>query len=573
VWLVLSLIAVAVLISAGAVATMYLAVSRPVTVPRQSTLVVGLRGDLPEVAPGGLTGLLTDVPTLRDMIAAIRRAKTDSRVTGLLLTADSAPGFWGKTQELRDAVLDFKASGKPTVAYLDYGGDREYYLATACDQIYLLPTSGVALDGLASYDLFLRGSLDKLGVFPDLVHIGDYKTAINLFTEKGYTPAHREMTHSLNHDAFEQLVEAIAKARRKSPEEVRALIDEGPFLATEALELGLVDGLAYPDELTQKAKIKSDEDHSIDAATYRRNLAATGLGRNRIAVLNISGTITGGQGDGADGGGSTGSDTIARSLRRIRKDRAIKAVVVRIDSPGGSSIASDLIWRELELTKKEKPLVASMSDFAASGGYYVAMPASTIVAQPGTLTGSIGIYTGKFVWGAMAEKAGAAVDGVSEGRFAGMNSPVRPYTGEEREKVQEDIRAFYDNFVAKVAAARKLPKERVEELAQGRVWTGRQAKERGLVDELGGFDRALVVAKQLAKLDPEREVEIVTYPPRRGWYESITRPFGTTSQVRELVVGSVLTEEEVRTVRALSLRARLFRRGEPLALMPFVLQR
>jgi protease-4 len=574
VWLVLFLIGFAVLVSVGTMATLYLAMARPVPVPREATLLLPLRGGLPETPPGGVSGLLTEVTTLRDVTSALRRAKSDDRVTSLLVVADNAPAFWGQAQELRDAILEFRASGKPTVGYLNYGGDREYYIASACEQIFLLPTSTLALDGVASYDIFLRGTLDKIGTYPDLVHIGDYKTAVNLFTEKGYTPAHREMAESLNGDAFEQLVEAIASSRHKTPDDVRALIDEGPFVAAEALTLGLVDGLAYPDELPQKAKVKADDDHLLEADDYGRNLGAgLSVGRPRIAVLHVAGTIAGGSGgEGADGP-VAGSDTIAKSLKRIRKDASIKAVVLRIDSPGGSSIASDLIWRELTITRQVKPVVASMADFAASGGYYVATAAPTIVAQPGTLTGSIGIYTGKFVVGGTLEKLGASIDGVSRGRFADMNSPTRPYTDEERQKIVEDIQVFYDGFVSKVAEARKLTRERVQEIAQGRVWTGRQAKDLGLVDELGGLDRAVALAKQAAKIDASREVELVAFPPPKGLLESLARPFGASASMRREALGLLLSDEEARALHALSAHVRLFRRGEPLALMPYVFQR
>jgi protease-4 len=541
-------------------------------VPRQATLFLPIRGDLPEMPPDGIPGLFEDPTTLRDVITAIKRGKTDSRVTSLLVVADSAPQFWGKAQELHDAIADFAAGGKPTVAYISHGGDKEYFIAAACKKIYLLPTSTLALDGLATYDIFLRGTLDKIGTYPDLLHIGDYKTAVNQFTETGYTPAHREMSASLNAEAFDQLVQTIARSRGKSVDEVRALIDEGPFLAKDALDRGLVDGLAYPDELPSKAAgVKIDDDHALDAGAYSRSIAG-GSRRARLAVLHISGTITGGaSGDGGDGA-TAGAETISRSLRRIRKDSSIKAVVVRIDSPGGSSIASDLIWRELMLTKKDRPLVASMSDLAASGGYYVAVPASTIVAQPGTLTGSIGIFSGKFVVGGTLDKIGARIDGVSQGRFAQLESPVRAFSEEERQKLLHDMQAFYDTFVGKVADARKLTRERVHEIAQGRVWTGRQAKDLGLVDELGGLDHAIAIAKKQAGIDEGQDVDIVTYPPRKGLYESIARPFSAMSELRHEALTMLLTDEEARMVRALTSRVRLFRPGEPLALMPYVFQ-
>lgn len=573
-WIVLLLIGFAVLFSAAAMGTLYLATARPAPVPRESTLVLALRGSLPETPERGLGFLTRTRPTLRETVAAIRRAGDDDRVTGLLVVTDSAPSFWAQSQELRDAILEFRASKKPTVAYITYGGDAEYYVATACEKIYVLPTSGVALDGLAWYELFLRGTFDKIGAVPDMVRVGQYKTAVNLFTEKGFTEPHREMVQSLNEDAFGQLVGEIAEARGKTPEQVRELIDEGPFLADEALRLGLVDGIAYPDELETLAKVKVSKPNIVEPKDLV-TAASSGFRsrRPRVAVLNITGTIAGGQsGEGADGSQVAGAASLVDSLQRIRGDTSLKALVVRIDSPGGSSVASDLVWRELMLTKQKMPLVVSMGDLAASGGYYVATPASKIVAQPGTLTGSIGIYTGKFAIGGTLEKLGAAIDGVSQGRFADMNSPVRPFSDEERERVQEQIQAFYDHFVGLVADSRKLPRERVEELAQGRVWTGRQAKERGLVDELGGFDRALALAKEEAKIDADADVELVNYPPPRGLYDTLLHPFGGAA-VRQQVLGAFLSEEEQRALSALTVPMRLFKRGEPLALMPYVVIR
>ncbi len=572
VWIVFFLIGFALLVSAGAMATLYLAVARPVPVPSGSTLVLTLQGSLPETPPRSFGFLGGSTPTLRDTVAAIRRARTDARIKGLLIVTDAAPAFWAQAQELRDAILDFRASKKPAVAYLTYGGDAEYYVATACEKIFVLPTSSVALDGLTWYELFLRGTFDKLGVVPDMLHVGQYKTAVNLFTEKGFTDSHREMAKSLNDEAFAQLVEGIASARGKTPAEVRALIDEGPFLADEAVRVGLVDGLAYPDELESLAGVKVTEPDIIDPGQYMK--PAAGFGRRaRVAVLHINGTIAGGRsGEGADGSQVAGAASIVDSLQRIRKDSSLKALVVRIDSPGGSTIASDLIWRELTITKKKLPLVVSMGDLAASGGYYVATPAATIVAQPGTLTGSIGIYTGKFAIGGALEKVGAAVDGVSQGRMAEMNSPVRPFSDEERERMQEQIQAFYDHFVGLVAESRNLSRERVEELAQGRVWTGRQAKDRGLVDELGGFDRALALAKKAAGMDEDAEVELVNYPPPRGFYESLLHPFGS-AEARRQVLSAFLSDEEQRVLSAVTVPMRLFKRGEPLALLPFAVIR
>ena len=367
--------------------------------------------------------------------------------------------------------------------------------------------------------MFLKGTLDKIGTQADFEKIGDYKTAPNQLTQTTFTPAHREMTESLTRDLYEQLVRGIAEARKKTVEEVRALIDEGPLLADQALGAGLVDTLAYEDQLDDHGAVSKSG--AVEGERYNRARGSLpGRGAPRVAVVYISGVINSGDG-GFDplNGEVSGSTQLVKAIRAARADDAVRAIVVRIDSPGGSSIASDVIWRELTVTKNEKPdrpIVASMSDLAASGGYYVAMAAPQIVAQPATLTGSIGIYGGKFVTGGTFEKMGANIEAVTVGRNAGLESPERPFNESERRKLREQISSFYKGFVEKVAASRKMPVARVEQLAQGRVWTGAQARAHGLVDALGGLERAIALAKERAGISPETAVEVVTYPPRQN---------------------------------------------------------
>ena len=570
--LVLGLILVAVLVSAVGMTAAFLLVGAEPTVPSQSTVVLRLRGDLPEVEQLGVFGpFLPRRTTVRTVVESLRMAKVDRRVKSLLVVPSATPTLWAKTQEVRDAILDFKRSGKRAVAFLEFGGDQEYYVATACDRIYLMPTSPLDVKGLASYDIFLRGTLDKVGAYPDFLHVGDYKTAINVFTETGYTPAHREMAESLNRDTFEQLVRGVAEGRKKSEADVRRLIDEGPFLPEEALRNGLVDELAYADEVAAQARLATDDAHTVEADTYAEvSPRRLGLGRGpRIAVIYVVGTIVSGRSSATTEGEVAGSDTIAAFIRKARTDGAVKAIVVRIDSGGGSAVASDVIWRELTLARAKKPVVASMSDAAASGGYWVAMASHAIVAQPGTLTGSIGIFAGKIVTGGTLEKLGARIEGVSNGRLAEMGSPVRPFNEAERAKLTEQLQAYYDQFVERVAEARRSTPEQIDAIAQGRVWTGRQAKELGLVDELGGLDHAVALAKQRAKIPAASEVELVVYPPRKSFYELVSAPFAEENTIRGWLGGLLLSPEE-RAAVALAGQVRRFRRGEPLALMPYV---
>jgi protease-4 len=571
-WLVLSLIALAIGVSVAGVLVTSALMTRGPMVPSSTTLVLRFTGDLDEIEGSTLLDqLIVAPPTVRAVVDALRRAKSDPRVKGLVVTPSGGSPFWAKSQEIRDAVADFRSSGKKAIAFLEFGGDQEYYLATACDRIVLLPTSVLDLKGVASYEVFLRGALDKIGMYPDLLHIGDYKTAINTFTEKTFTPAHREMAESLNGDTLDELVHAIAQARKKTEDEVRTLIDQGPFLPEDALRTGLVDDLAYRDEVEEQAGF--DDFESTELEDYVRAVG-TGFSLHRgakLALIYAAGTIASGDSDGGSEGSYAGSDTLVDYIEQARDDDTVKAIVLRVDSPGGSSIASDVIWRALMLAREEKPLIVSMSDLAASGGYYIAMPGHVIVAQPGTLTGSIGIFAGKFVTGGTFKKLGASVESVSEGKFADMNSPARPFSPEERKKVEEQMQAFYDQFIEKAAQARRSTPEKIDAIAQGRVWTGRQAKDLGLVDELGGLTRAMAIAKERAKIPAGQDVEVVVFPPRKSFFEALSRPLGQTDQTAAAV--HMLSPTERRVFAQLAAPFRLLRRAEPLALMPYVFVR
>lgn len=558
--------------------------SRGPSVPSNALLVLEVGGDLAETAPNDVVSYFQGPrnPTVRTFIDTLHKAKADSRVQAVLLkpTGFSSP-YWGKVQELRDAVADFRSSGKPVYAYLEYADDRNYYLATAADRIILMPSATLDLKGIATYALFLRGTFDKIGVVPDMHHIGAYKTAVNQYTEKTYTPTHKEMDESLNRDLFEQIVTGVAQARKKTDAEVRALIDDGPFLAEEAVKAGLVDELVYEDQATETLKQNGGRTlATVDGALYARTPATSlGLGKGpRIAVIYASGAIVDGTG-GFDplNGETLGSDSLRDAIRAARKDPSVKAIVLRVDSPGGSATASDAIWHELVVARDEKPdrpLIVSMSDLAASGGYYIAMPGQVIVAQPATLTGSIGIFGGKLVTGGVYEKLGAHIESTSIGRNAEMFSPVRPFNESELAKVEAQLSSFYRGFVAKAAQSRKMTTVQLEALAQGRVWTGQQARANGLVDELGGLDRAVAIAKERAKIDPKASVELVSYPRAKGFVELLSERFGGNSEAAvSQWLAANLSADELAAVRAVRGVTGLYRRGEALALMPFVFVR
>jgi protease-4 len=572
---VVTILLLAILVSVAAMVVLMLAMGREPAVPGNAYLVLRVEGDLTDASSDTLFEPLLGARRngTRAIVENLKKAKADQRITGVIVRPSGlTSAYWARLQEVRDAIADFKSSGKPVVAHLEYGGDREYFVASACDKVFLLPTSPLDISGFASYELFLRGTLDKIGAYPDFVHIGDFKTAPNQFTEKTFTPAHREMAESLNRDLFEQFVQAVAAGRKKTPDQVRQLVDDGPFLAEDAVRLGLVDDLAYDDQIDAKVRpgaragtrLKDDEYAKVRAASV--GLA----GRSRIAVINAYGVINSGR-SGIDplNGAVVGSDTLVEYIRKARKDRSIKAIVLHVDSPGGSTVASDVIWRELVQASTgpgARPLVVSMSDLAASGGYYIAIAAPVIVAEPGTLTGSIGIFGGKIVTGGTYGKLGMNIEAVSIGKHAEMNSPVRPYSEADRAKLDEQLRAFYDQFIEKVAAARRKKPEEIDAIAQGRVWTGRQAKNLGLVDELGGLDKAVAIAKERAKIPAGEHVDLVVYPPRRSIYDLLTTFSGMDERAQ---VAALLGASDRRAIGALTAPVRLFRRGEPLAMMPF----
>ncbi len=577
---VLLFITVAVMVSMTGVVLMYFAFSRGPRVPQAATLVLRPGGEIGEVTPNDVFGqvLGRSTQTVRGFVEGLERARRDPRIrTVLLLPSSLSLPYWAKVQELRDAITNFRKSGKKVVAFLEYGGDREYYLASAADKVFLLPTSSLDLTGVASYEIFLRGALDKVDAYPDFLHVGEYKTAVNQMTEKGYTPQHREMSESLNRDMYDQLVRGIAEARKKSEQEVRALIDRGPFIAGEAVREGLVDELAYEDQLDDKVPELREGTRAlrrVEGRDYQRTRGSFGLRpRSRIAVIYAVGTIASGE-SAYDplNGAILGSDSLVKQIREARDDASVRAIILRVDSPGGSSVASDVIWRELMITRDQKPsrpLIASMSDLAASGGYYISMPAQVIVAQPATLTGSIGVYMGKFALEGTLAKVGVSTGTVTDGANAEIYSPFTPFSPAHRARLQSHIEDFYDTFVKKAAESRKTSREKIHEVAQGRVWTGRQARERGLVDALGGLDEAVRIAKERARIPAGDEVELVAYPSRRSLFETLTNQLAGGASVWS----ALGLDSEQRAVGALTAPARLFRRGEPLALMPFAFVR
>ncbi|MEU7882119.1 signal peptide peptidase SppA [Microbispora bryophytorum] len=467
-----------------------------------------------------VTALLSMRKTrLAEVLSGLRRARKDPRVTALIVRIGGNPLGLGTVQELRTAVIKLRAAGKRTVAFAETFGEFgagtvPYYLASAFERVYLQPSGDVGLTGVALEQRFLRDALAKAGVEYQVGQRHEYKTAANTFTQNHMTDAHRESAGRIAESVTEQVVAGVAEGRGLDPKRVRELIDQGPFIGSEAVEAGLVDELKYRDEVY--AETVDDGAHLLYVSRYAKSALSGRLphpGAATVALVHGSGMIRLGRSGRSPlgGGGAMGSDTICAALRSARRDEKVKAIVFRVDSPGGSYVASDAIWREVVLARRAgKPVIVSMGDVAASGGYFVSMAADVIVAQPGTLTGSIGVFGGKPVVGELLGKLGVVTESVAEGANAGMFSPSTAFSEDQWERVNAWLDRIYDDFVGKVAQGRDLTKDRAHELARGRVWTGADARAAGLADELGGLEDALSLARRRAGLPDDTPVR--TYP-------------------------------------------------------------
>ncbi len=461
---------------------------------------------------------------LRDVLDGLRRGRTDPKVKALIAKVGGQRVGLAMAQELHEAVRAFRDAGKLTIAWAESFGEVSrgtvpYYLATAFERIYLQPSGDLALTGVSMEEPFFNEALGKIGVTPRFAKRHEFKTAANTFMERGYTAEHQEMSGRLVASASAQLVSGIAAGRGLPEERVRELIDRAPLLGTEALEAGLVDKLVYRDEVYAELRAAAGADARLRyVSRYKR---AQSLAKRMpkpqadgIALIQGHGAIRlGRSGRGAlpGQGSSIGSETISAAFRSAVKDPKVKAIVFRVDSPGGSYVASDTIWREVVLARKAgKQVIVSMGNVAASGGYFVAAPADVILAQPGTLTGSIGVVVGKPVVGELLERLGVGLGSVEEGAHARMYAPTRDFTEDEWARVNTFLDRVYDDFVGKVADGRGLSRERVDELARGRVWTGADAHERGLVDELGGISLAIDTARRRCRLPDDAPVRV--YP-------------------------------------------------------------
>ncbi len=599
------------------------------SVEEGSVLVLEIGGTLPEQPapeepfPGLGGGSST---SMLELDSALRKAAVDDRVSAVFVEPKGMGIGFAKAFELRDMLRRFSTdSGKPVICWMEAASNREYLVATGCDEIWMAPAGFMLVNGLHMGVTFYKGTLDKLGVKADFARAGKYKSAIEPMTSEEMSAPFREMLESMADSLFNPYVAAVAQSRETLDEAaVRAVIDDPPLTAAGAARAGLIDGLLYRDQLLAKlggatvepvsaegpklgnllgddddsapapfsAEVASDDDDSAKAIAeldeddepdllsfgeYRSvSPSSLGLGKGpKIAVVYCEGQITSGESNpgGGFGAKTMGSDTIAAAVRKARKDESIKAIVLRVDSPGGSGLASDVIWREVELARRSKPVIATMSDYAASGGYYISMAADAIVAQPSTLTGSIGVFGGKYDLGGLYTKMGMKTEDVKRGELSDLFASDRGLGDAGRRKFGEFIDEFYEIFITKAGKGRKVSPLAIHEVAQGRVWTGEQAKEIGLVDEVGTFRTALKLAKEKAGIDGE--ARLVLMPRQQTTLERLLNrgPAGSIEAMLDrTVVGSAVPADVRADAQRFLSVAPLLASGQPLAMAPYHLE-
>ena len=527
--------------------------------------------------PEGIATLLGgSKPTLRDVLDAIEGAGNDPRVKGVFARVGGDDISTAQAQELRDAIASFRAKGKFTIAYADtigeFGaGTHAYYLAAGFDEIWLQPQGVVGLSGLRTEAPFFRGLLDKLGVVPSFDHRSEYKTAMNMITERQMTPPHREETESLLNSVFGQIVRGIAHDRKLDEAQVRALVDRGLLLSDEALQAHAIDHVGYRDEAEAAARARAGKDATL--VTTLNYLDRAGRPHEKgptIALIYGTGLIQRGTStpNPFSSSGLMGADTVSSAFDKAAQDRDVKAILFRVDSPGGSAVASETIWHAVQRARDSgKPIIVSMGAVAGSGGYYVAAPADKIVAEPATLTGSIGVLAGKFVLSGLWDKIGVSWDTVSEGTSADMFSTLKDFSPAERQRFEAFLDGAYDTFKNRVARGRKLSEDALESVAKGRVWTGEDAKTHGLVDELGGFSTALTLAKEAAHIRADEDVTLKLYPRAETTGEAFGRLVGRVPSNDDAAAGSTMATR-IGLLRALLYQVDLASEPAGSALMP-----
>ena len=478
----------------------------------------------------GISGTNNTPVGVVEIKQAIQAAKEDDNIQGIYLTPGIVIGGWAALREIRHELIDFKAADKFIVAFNGQAmTEQAYYLSAVADENYLFPEGFIEFNGLASQTVFLKELLEKIGVEPRVFRVGKFKGAVEPLTRTDLSEENRAQIESFLNSIYNTYLTDLAEVEGDlSAQELRDIADSmRVYLPAQAVEYGMVDALAYDDEVNDKLKQRlnleeeDDEVEFISLDEYQEVIADdTEYSKNRVAVIVAEGEIR----EGKSSDGVIGGDTVGEELRKAREDDNVKAVVLRINSPGGSGTASEKIWREVELMKEEKPIIASMSTYAASGGYYMAMGCDTIVAQPNTITGSIGVFSVAFGTQELFNKLGLSVDVVKTGALADILYPTEPITPAEERIIQNSVEQFYETFVTKAAQGRGMSVENIKEIASGRVWTGAEAKERNLVDVLGNLDDAIAIAVNRAGLEDD-DYRVKYYPEKKPLIDQILKEF------------------------------------------------
>lgn len=579
--------------------------SKTKTKSGEQVLVLSITGNIQERAQDMV--LFGEQPeSLKQYVDTLRRARLDEDIKSVVLRIGPNNIAMATAQELREAITELKNKGKKVIAILEDSSQASYLVAAAADEVIMPPSADLMFHGVSADSYFLKDLLAKVGVKVQIIHIGQYKSYGETFTQDDFTtPARQNMTEIVN-GVYNQIKTMLAESRDLTPAKAEEVINAGPVDAEKAKAMGLVDRIAYADEVLEDLEKKSLE--IVDSSDYKKSsssstssdisllsLLSMMSGSDdsedsssddypRVAVLYAVGPIT----LGTNGGSGIGSDSeiasqdIIEELEKLKEDDKIKAVILRVNSPGGSAFASDLIWKKVEELKKEKPVVASMGDVAASGGYYISMGATRIVAQPGTITGSIGVVGGKPNLKGLYEKLGVNKTTIAKGRYAGLFSETRDFSPEEHEVIESMMRRTYNEFVNKAARGRKSSFEEVHEVAQGRVWIGAKAKEVGLVDELGGLDKAIVETKALIGLKPDEKVRLVAYPKEKSLVDILQKAFGgsstavkksaTSAYGLDMILSSLpLPEGLTSALKQASTISRMFNQESVLTVMPVML--
>jgi len=516
-------------------------------VDSHTVLELDLSNGVIEYQPSNpFTAITGKTISILEIVEGLKSAGKDPKISGLIVRLGAGGIGFAQTQEIRDSIIEFRKTGKFAYIFSESFGEmgpstKVYYLATAFDKIYMQPSGDLGLVGFSVESMFLKGTLSILGIQPRMAHRKEYKNAMNMFTEEKFTKAHKESISSLIGGLFDQVVKGISNDRNIPVDQLKIIINNGPYSGAEAVKLKLIDELIYWDECLAKIKLKDQQGKLLFLSNYLKRTERVYAEGQMLALIYGLGAISRGESNynPITNSSSIGANTMARAIRQAVKDIKIKGILLRIDSPGGSYVASDTVWREVVQAKKSgKPVVVSMGNLAASGGYFIAMPASKIVAQPGTITGSIGVVAGKMITKDFWGKLGITWDQYKTSTNADLWSSLNDFSDPQWNKFQKSLDRIYLDFTNKAAMGRNMNLKKMQEIAKGRVWTGRDALERGLIDELGGFVKAIELLKIECNIKKDANIKLEIFPKEKSFLEQLQKQeFNNSEEVQMYNIG------------------------------------